>query len=372
MLRRGVFSAHGLQSTGAVVASASKVRVISSLPSEVIPGADIIMLAVPAYAHAALLTDIGPYLKNDVLVGSLPTRSGFEFEATSILSKFRPHGARTFFGLQTLPWSTRVQEPGRIVNFGAVKAAVLMAALPGAHATSIAHWLSQLIGTHIRPTQNFLNMTLGNPGQVVHPGLMYGFFGTWSGSAYSEDTIPRFYADASDGIGAFVEHLSDEIVAVAQEVQGKSGGALDLSGVLPIHEWLRISYPTQTEDTTSVATCFRTGPLQVRKAPMCELSPRAFVPDFAYRYLGEDVPFGLVVTKAIAQLADVATPAIDAVILWAQDKLGKTYLVDGNLDGPDAQILPLPQNHGVATLAQLVSWYSAVDLAIGITAGISR
>lgn len=358
LLRSGVFSQGGLRSTGAITGSADKVRVVSSQAAEVIPDADIVMIAVPAFAHAPVLKKISPYLKDDSLIGALPARGGFEFEATSIVQGIEPEGRRRIFGLQTLPWSTRVVQAGKVVDFAAIKGKVLMATLPRRHANAVAARLSQLLGMEIVPTPNFLNMTLGNPGQVVHPGLMYGFFATWAGQSYSADTVPRFYADVSDAMGVFVEQLSNEIVAVARELEAQSAG-LDLSGVLSVLEWLRISYAHLTKDTATAATCFRTGPLGMRKAPMVETTAKNFVPNFRYRNLTEDVPFGLVVTKAIAQIAGVQTPAIDAVIRWTEEKIGKRFYVDGRVDGPDVRDLPIPQNYRVNTVQELVNWYTA-------------
>jgi len=358
-LRRGVFSEDGLRSTGVIEATADRMERISADPEEVISIADIVMIAVPAFAHAIVLRQIEPYLKDDALIGALPSRSGFEFEVASIVSGIEPNGRRTVFGLQTLPWSTRVVELGKVVNFGALKAKVLMATDPAWRAPSVAAQLTQILGTEIAPTQNFLNMTLGNTGQVIHPGLMYGHFASWGGERYRESEIPLFYAHASDDIGAFVERLSADIVAVAAVVEARSGGSLDLSGVLDVHEWLCMSYPTQTGDMQSAATCFRTGPIQARKAPMVEGPRGTFEPNFQYRYLTEDVPFGLVIVRAIAELAELGTPAIDEVLRWTQDRVGKQYLIDGRLAGADLEGLPTPQNYGITTLQDLIEWYSA-------------
>lgn len=346
LLRHGVFG-DGLRSTGAIQARAGAVRAISADPAEIVPDADIVILAVPAYAHAPILQRIAPHLKRDAVIGAIPSRGGFEFEVAHLVTGIEPNGERIIFGLQTLPWSTRVQEAGRSVNFGAIKAKVLMATRPAHHACRLATMLSDLLGTEIAPTDGFLNMTLGNPGQIVHPGLMYGLFHSWNGEHYTEGTIPRLYADATDEIGVFVESLSADAVAVAARIESESADSLDVSGVLPVLEWLRISYPTQTADTTTVATCFRTGPIQVRKAPVLQIGPDAFVPNFQYRYLSEDIPYGLAVTKAIANLADVRTPAVDAVLQWA----------NGHGVGLDARSLPIPQNYGIRTLRGLLDAY---------------
>jgi opine dehydrogenase len=186
---------------------------------------------------------------------------------------------------------------------------------------------------------------------------MYGHFHAWNGEEYTEDTIPMFYAEATDEMGQIVEQLSFDAIAVAQRIEEESRGGLDLSDVVPVHEWLQSSYSRVTGDVTTVATCLRTGPIQARKAPVSEVSPGRFVPDFAYRYLREDIPFGLVVTRAFAQIANVPTPMIDQVITWGQSKMQKVYLVDGRLEGPDARDLPIPQNYGISTLPDLFGWY---------------
>ena len=91
---------------------------------------------------------------------------------------------------------------------------------------------------------------------------------------------------------------------------------------------------------------------------MIELCAGSFAPNFQYRYLSEDVPFGLAIVKAVALIADVETPAIDTVLHWTQEKLAKRYLVNGKLDGADARELPIPQNSGIDTLTALINWYA--------------
>ena len=46
---------------------------------------------------------------------------------------------------------------------------------------------------------------------------------------------------------------------------------------------------------------------------MVETSDGKFVPNFKFRYLLEDIPYGLAVIKGIAQVTGVQTPHIDKV-----------------------------------------------------------
>lgn len=360
LLRQGLASG-GVRSTGVITASADRVRAISSDPAEVIPNTDVIIIAVPAFAHAAVLRRISPYVSERTVIGCMPTRGGFEFEATQIAA-VRERALPMLFGLQTLPWSTRVTTVGRSVHVGALKAEVILAALPTSHAATVAARLSEILGTRVVPTGTFLGLTIGNPGQIIHPGLMYSHFRSWRGEEYDEEQVPRLYAQATDEMGVLVERLSDDAIATARALEAQSRGAFELEAtVRPIHEWLRTAYSHVTGDTSTVAACFRTGPIQARRAPMTEIRPGKFVPDFEYRYLSEDVPFGLVATRALAEIAAVETPAIDEVITWAQSVLQKAYLVGGGLRGPDTKDLPIPQNYGVSTVSDLIDWYTARD-----------
>ena len=92
---------------------------------------------------------------------------------------------------------------------------------------------------------------------------------------------------------------------------------------------------------------------------MIEVTPGQFIPNFQYRYLTEDVPYGLVVTRALAEIVSVDTPMIDEVISWAQRVMNKVYLVGGQLEGSDITDLPIPQNHGIFSLDDLLRWYGA-------------
>jgi hypothetical protein len=326
----------------------------------VIPDADLVLISVPAFAHRAVLERIRPYLKETAAVGCLPTRGGFEFEASRSLCSESAPSRRSFFGLQTFPWSARVRTPGRLVHFGAAKTEVLLAAT-GGDAATMATELTEMLGVQIVATAGFLALTLGNPGQFIHPGLMYGHFRSWQGNPYDARTVPRFYADATDEMGDVVEQLSQEAIAVAQAFPSYSDHPLGLEGVTGVHDWLRSTYAHVTANTATVGSCFRTGPIQARLAPMNEVAPGKFMPDFTYRYLSEDVPFGLVVTRGFGSIASVPTPTIDAVIEWAQTVTHKEYLRDGLLYGVDASHLPIPQNYGFRTPAGLDNWYR--DLA---------
>lgn len=91
---------------------------------------------------------------------------------------------------------------------------------------------------------------------------------------------------------------------------------------------------------------------------MRETGRGTFVPQFGYRYLSEDVPYGLVVTRSLAQLVGCSTPAIDAVLRWTQANTEATYLANGRVDPADVRHLPVPQSCGIQSADDLFAWYA--------------
>ncbi len=57
-----------------------------------------------------------------------------------------------------------------------------------------------------------------------------------------------------------------------------------------------------------------------------------FVPDFEHRYFTEDIPYGMLLLKYMAQLTGVETPAIDTVLEWGGRMTGTRYLAQGRID----------------------------------------
>ena len=89
------------------------------------------------------------------------------------------------------------------------------------------------------------------------------------------------------------------------------------------------------------------------KHPMKKTKDGKFIPDFHNRYLAEDVPYGVVVFRGMAEIAGVKTPAMDEILLWSQKILGKEYLVGGELKGKDIRDTRAPQRYGFRTLTDL-------------------
>jgi len=344
-LADGIAAHDGLEVCGALQARAHP-HCVSANPEEVIPGSGMVVLVLPAFAHEEILGQIAPYLDDGAWVGAIPARGGFDYCAARVLSSLGPRDVR-IFGLQTLPWACRIQEYGRVVHVLGVKDAVDAASRPAAAIADLAPLLQAMLGLPVEPAASLLALTLANTGQLIHPGIMYGLFARWDGTPFDAGTVALFYHGLDEEGARTLAGLDADVQAIRHRLEPEQ----NLAAVRPLLDWLRRSYGAAIADPSTLRAAFVTNRAYAGlKAPVRERSPGQFVPDFGARYLAEDVPFGLAVSRAIGALAGVETPAMDRVIAWAGERLGKDYL------GRDALEARIPQRYGLEDLEALMAF----------------
>lgn len=350
-IRAGSADHGGIEVTGAVQAKA-RPRRTSANPAKVIPGSDLVVLVMPAFAHESTLREVVTFLDAGAWVGAIPARGGFHYCAAQVL-KEHDRDDVGLFGLQTLPWACRIREYGRVVHVLGVKRIVDAASRPAAKIGEIAPLLERVLGLPVGAAANGLALTLANTGQLIHPGIVYVLFVGWDGRPFSAGDIPLFYHGLSEEGARVLAGLSDEV----QAIRARLDTALDLTAVRPLKEWLVRSYGDAIADPATLRSAFVTNRAYAGlEAPVREVAPGRFAPDFGARYLAEDVPFGLAVSRAIARLAGVETPAVDRVITWASTQLGRDYLSLAPRAGLEPVEARIPQKYGLDSLEQLISF----------------
>ena len=122
-----------------------------------------------------------------------------------------------------------------------------------------------------------------------------------------------------------------------------------------IYNWYMRCYPQDISDKTNLYTAIQTNAAyQGLKHPVKKTEDGKFLPDFSHRYMTEDIPFGLVVIRGIAEIMGIETPNIDKVLTWSQQQMGKEYLVDKKLQGKDISTSRTPQSYGFTTIESIL------------------
>lgn len=333
-----------------------RVERISGQAADVIPKADVVLLVAPAFSHQPILDAVVPHLAEGAWLGAMPSRGGFEFVASALLAH-AGKGAR-IFGLQTLPWACRLEAYGQRVRILGAKHWVACAAVGVAdEARTAAALLAAIFGLEVRPLPGMISVTLANPGQIIHPGIMVGLLAGREHETYPADEVPLFYQGVTPRAVELLEGLSAEVCGLARRISADL--QVDLTAVTPLYDWLIAAYGEQIADRTDLLTSLRTNQAYAGlTVPTVALTGGRRRPDLQSRYLTEDVPYGLMVTRGIAALAGAATPTIDYVLGIVGGWHKKRYIVGepgASRLGPDAWGTRAPQAHGIDNLDDLIA-----------------
>jgi len=312
-----------------------------------------IAIVVPAFAHEAVLSRIAGFLSHGHVLLVLPARSGFEYAART-MDQLGERGGPCVVGFQTLPWACRTDRFGQSVAIHAAKRRVGAASLPNREIFEIDHQLGRWLRIPVVPYHSMLELSLANTGQLIHPGIMYACFGNRRDEVFrSPSEIPPFYASVSEQAASLLSAMSDEILKIRDDVE-TGYPHVRLPRVVHLGRWLLDAYGSEIEDASSLARMFQTNRGYCGLAVPVTESPNGYRIDVQARYLTEDLPFGLVVSKGIAAIVGTRTPMIDEVIIRTSHWIKKEYLVGSELAGQDVATTRAPQRFGIADIGGLV------------------
>ncbi|KAK7091229.1 hypothetical protein V1264_008943 [Littorina saxatilis] len=332
----------------------AKPAVITKDAGQATQNADVIIFCVPAFAHKQYFEAIAPYVKENMSIIGLPGQPGFEFQCLDILKdKAR---SCTILDYESLPWACRLAEFGRKVDLLATKDSLIGSLISGKSQPKHdpVELLQLIFGEHpiLIKGNNYLETVLMVKG-FAHPALMYGHWMNWDGKPVEEK--PLFYQGLTEFAASVLWDVSQEIVNTAKAIS-KARPEVTMENVEHFESWIIRNYRHTIQDPTNLYTAMKTNTAYGGLVhPMQEISPGKYIPDFHHRYLEEDVPYGLAVTKGVAQIVGVATPCTDKVITWAQGHLGKEFLVGSELKGKEFKDTRAPQAFGLNTLDDLLS-----------------
>jgi opine dehydrogenase len=254
--------------------------------------AELIMVCVPAHAHADIATLCAPHLRDEQVVVLNPGRT---FGALHFLLVLREQGyspeivvaeAATFLmaARTTGPAQSRVNR---------VKYVVPVAAVPSHRTaevvTTLSRWYPQFTAA-----ANTLETSFGNVGAVIHPAI------TLLNAARIENEQGRFdfYVDGvSSGVAQVLAAVDRERLAVA--------GLLGVK-VMPLQAWLATAYGATGKDLVEAVQ----GNVGYRDI--------AAPATLDHRYILEDVPMSLVPVASAGRAFGLRTRAVESLILLAE------------------------------------------------------
>lgn len=302
-------------------------NIISGNPADIIPVSQIVILCLPGYLINSELQSISPYITANHYIGSIVSSTGFFISAMTILGDKCP-----LFGFQRVPYIARVNQYGQSAQLLGYKKSLNMALSDKEKSGGLVTLLQDILDTPISILGHILEATLTNSNPILHPSRLYRLFRDWQpGKTYDRQIL--FYEEWDDETSRILMECDNEFGKVLEQLP------IDRKQIPPLLEYY------ESYDAASLTRKIRS--IKAFKGIACPMlkTEGGYIPDFRNRYFTEDIPYGLIPIKYIAQILGINTPVIDTIIAWSQKCIGKDYINHGILDGRDiAEISCLNEN----------------------------
>ncbi|MGL5152669.1 MAG: NAD/NADP octopine/nopaline dehydrogenase family protein, partial [Clostridium sp.] len=320
-----------------------KLHKVTSSIEEVISNANVVLITHPSFMFEKTIEEIIKYVKPNTIVGAIPGFGGKEFYIKELINK-----GGIFFGSQRVPSITRLISYGESVALKQKNPFMKLGVVPSSCKERVCEVMTSLIDITCLPVDNYLSITLSPSNPTMHPSRLYELFNDYKdGVIY--DRNPKFYEEWGNVASSTLLDLDDELTLILNELNYKNDFNTD--DFEKIKKRYSITEPIELNEKIRSAIGFKG-----IYSPMVSKGT-GVIPDLSSRYFIEDLEYGLCILKAFGEILNIKLQTIDKVTTWAQELLGKEYIVDGELIGKDVKNLVIPQNMGIKTRDELIQYY---------------
>lgn len=295
----------GVEYAGAIGDGFAPLALITDNASKAIAGADLVLSTVPTHGHESLAAQIAPHLESGQLFMAAPGHTLLLIPTT-----LRRHGVRNVIHCETgtLPYICRMETAVR-VRITQPARSLAFAVFPGRLRDEIAARVRPVLPA-IAPVASVLETVFPYTNAIHHPPatlMNAGRIEATSGDYY------HYYDGITPAVGRVIDRLDEERLAIAS--------ALGCEPPRFVEHFYRLGYTTEAARQTGLAyeAFHQSEPDRWIRAPA----------SLDYRFLDEDVPYGLLPLAALGRYAGVATPVMDHLIHLAEVATGKDYRASG-------------------------------------------
>ncbi|WP_432557568.1 NAD/NADP octopine/nopaline dehydrogenase family protein [Granulicoccus sp. GXG6511] len=265
---------------------------------------ELVLIVGPAYAHEAMGEALRGRLTTDAAYCLLPSACNGAVVLKQALGLDLRDDTYLIGETSTLPYGCRVIAPGVIRVTTRVLDGLYVATLPS-HRTPELLGRLRTVWPQTEAAKNVLQTTLQNGNPVLHPAIML------LNASRIENTEGDFlfYTEGvTPASAALIEAIDKERVAL--------GNAIGVDVVPDPELGLRQGYLSEATYLKGYNQGIGFAKSQAPKS-------------LDFRYLTEDVPYGLVFMSELAKQFDVPTPAMDTVISLASIVLTTDFRAQG-------------------------------------------
>lgn len=283
----------------------AEINTVSTNMEQVVRGADVVIIPVPAFAQDHMVNECLPYVEEGQIILFSPD-NGATIRWYNQLKEKGMEKKVTLAGMACLLYLCKLIGPAQI-DIAGVKHEMQVSTMPAKNVGAVVDSLKTMYEGY-KPEKNALATTLSNFNHQLHTGPMV------LNAGRIESNIPfKFYWEGhTKSITNVVKRVDQEKLEV-----GKSLG-INLPTIEQLfEEYYRGRY---TEGTGGLNEIVTTNVIYRGTIAPSELTSR---------FVTEDVPYGLVLISSIGKRFDVPTPTVDAIIHLASVLNGTDYGKEG-------------------------------------------
>jgi opine dehydrogenase len=289
LARSGSIAYDGIDSGSARVVVASDVQ-------ECITGADIVMIAAPAFAHEDLIAAAAPYVTDRQILIFHPVTGLSSMLMSSALAK---RNVRPIIADLSTSLFTARRTSATSVNILKIKDSIDVATIPAREVDTAVSVLAAIYGSRFRAQSNVLAISLNNHNPVYHVGPFLCNLGR---AERKENSV--FWDWITPGVSRLVK-LADEERLLVVDYHGTKRVSVD--------DYFREAHGATGADLDEIFPCMA----RKLEGPV---GPHGF----DHRFILEDVPYGLVFFWSLARSAGIAMPTTESLIqltsaIWQRD-----------------------------------------------------
>ncbi len=278
----------GIELSG-VLQGFGKVELASTNIREVIEGADVIMVVVPASSHRNVAESLAPHVVDGQIIVLNPGRTFGALEVKNILDSRQVGEKVTIAEAQTLIYLARRTGPAQARMLALKKeGSIPLAAIPSRETNKVLKVLNTPFPTYGK-ANNVLDTSMNNFGAIVHTTpLVFN-----AGRAESKSPFKWYHEGITKSVADVLEVLDRERMNVSEAV-----GADTYS----LQEYIYHAYGVRG------ATAYEA--IQNTAAYGGVMGPDTL----QHRFMFEDIPTGLVPFASLGELLNVPAPNIKLII----------------------------------------------------------
>jgi opine dehydrogenase len=283
----------------------AKIGTVSTNMEEVVKGADVIIIPVPAFAQDHMVNECLPYVEEGQIILLSPDNGG----TIRFYNQLKGKGLERkviLAGMACLLYLCKLIGPAQI-DIAGVKHEMQVSTMPAKNVREIVDSLKAMHKGY-KPEKNALATTLSNFNHQLHTGPMV----LNAGRVESNIDFKFYWEGHTKSITKVVKIVDQEKLEV-----GRSLG-LNLPTIEQLfEEYYGGRYREETGELNEIVT--------TNLIYRGTIAPS----DLTSRFITEDVPYGLVLISSIGERFNVPTPTVDAIIQLASVLNGVDYRKEG-------------------------------------------